>query len=151
MRRALMLPVVVSAAVLALSQGCSGTSGLGLLPGFKSEAEEDKPPEAPAHPRCKTANACAGVLKKLVSGKDRSWIGEPLPAEAYNDGTRLFAYRALRKTMTCPEIGRAVEETASVQGKLTAKSDASVRSLMGKVNTELRAERLARCRHKAKS
>ncbi|MDX2202274.1 MAG: hypothetical protein NW223_05950 [Hyphomicrobiaceae bacterium] len=150
MRRALILPVVMSAAALALSPGCSGTAGLSLFPSLSGGAEKEQTAGAAAEPRCKTANACAGILKKLVAGKDRSWIGKQLPPEGYSDGTRLFAYRALRKSMTCPEIERAVGETSSVQSRLGGGADASVRNLMSKVNTELRAERLARCRQQAK-
>lgn len=151
MRWANFLPVVAVAVVLALTSGCSGTAGPSLFPMLKSEPEEEKPAEKAPEPACKTANACAGVLRKLVAGKDRAWVGQTLPPEAYGDGTRLFAYRALRKKLTCPELERAIEETASVRGKLSGEGNAGVRSLTGKVNTELRAERLARCRGKAKS
>lgn len=150
MRWAYSLPVVASAVVLSLVAGCSGAAGPTFFPGLKNPADEEKAEETAPEPACKTASACAGVLKKLVAQKDRSWVGQPVAPEGYQDGTRLFAYRALRKKMTCPEIERAVDETASARSKLSGESNAAVRTLMGKVNTELRAERLARCRHKPK-
>src|SRR5262245_54695154 len=151
MRWALVVPVVCGVVVLSLVAGCSGAPLPSLFPTFKADAEEEKAAEVHVDPPCKSANACTGVLKKLVSGKDRTWVGKSLPAEGYSDGTRLFAYRALRKKLTCPELDRAVDETDTARANLKGSSHAAVNSLMGKVNTELRAERTGRCRQKAKS
>ncbi len=150
MRWALIVPVVVGAVVLGLTAGCSGSALPSLFPNVKSEAEEVKAADVHVEPACKSTNACTGVLKKLVSGKDRTWVGKPLPPEGYIDGTRLFAYRALRKKLTCSELERAVEETDTARANLKGSSHAAVNSLMGKVNTELRAERVGRCRQSAK-
>ncbi len=149
MKRALTA-LVVAAVVPMLLPGCSGTTGLPLLPGLKQEQAEDAKPEKPAEPTCKTAQACASVLRKLVAQPNRDWIGSEQPPERYADGTRLFAYRALRRKMTCAELDRAVAETRDARPKLQGEALAGTRTLMGKVNTELRAEHLARCRSKGK-
>src|SRR5256885_8926141 len=49
---------------------------------------------------CPTPEKCAAQLKILVRTV-RDWIGQPQSAEGYATGTRLFAYRALRKHLTC--------------------------------------------------
>lgn len=142
-----LLATVVSLGV----SGCAGNSGPSLFPLLGKAPEEEPKPEAKAQPGCKTAEKCAGVLRKLVSGPSRTWIGKTQPPEAYDDGTRLFAYRALRRKMTCEELDRAYEETRAAMPALKGETHAGSRTLMGKVNGELRAERLQRCRTKSKA
>lgn len=140
------------ASVLSLGlSACAGSSAPSLFPLLGKAPEEEPKPETKVQPGCKTAEKCAGVLRKLVSGPKRDWIGKAQPADAYDDGTRLFAYRALRRKMTCDELERAYEETRAAMPALKGETHAGSRTLMGKVNGELRAERLQRCRAKSKA
>src|SRR6476646_2636258 len=53
---------------------------------------------------CDTNKDCLAQLKALVSNDRRDWIGQPVPAAVYATGVRLFAYRALRPTLTCKQL-----------------------------------------------
>lgn len=96
---------------------------------------------------------CLARLKALVEDPKRGWIGQsqPKPAE-YADGIRLFAYRALRGQLSCGELAVAlVEMNAAAKAfrepveSLPPDKIARLRSLVSKVEVELRAERASRC------
>ena len=70
--------------------------------------------------------------------------------EAYADGTRLFAYRVLKRRLTCEELRRAQAETRDLVPAMGAPEHAATRRLTQQVADELRAERLRRCRADAK-
>ena len=53
---------------------------------------------------CAPPQQCAVQLTVLVDDPKRDWVGQPQSADGYADGTRLFAYRALRKKLTCGEL-----------------------------------------------
>jgi hypothetical protein len=90
-------------------------------------------------------------LKRLVSNPDRSWIGRPESAASFADGTRLFAYRALRPQLTCRELTLAVGDvrgsatqlrsTPTVPSQRAQKAAALAAQVMG----ELGQEREVRC------
>jgi hypothetical protein len=116
------------------------------------------PPPPPAAPDpspqngCRNADECAQRLKALVDSPDRSWIGQAQSPAAYADGTRLFAYRALRAQLTCPELARALDEIGIAAGLassavpgFTQAQLAQVLRLGGEVESELKTERNARC------
>jgi hypothetical protein len=149
---------VVLAAGLA---SCSGSTP-GLLPSLGNAPQQDeakvepgaKKPEAAkkdAKPACKTTETCAGVLRKLVDNPNRAWVGKAQPPAAYDDGTRLFAYRALRPKLTCAELARAIDETRAAMREAQGTGHASSRALMTQVNAELRSERQHRCKATAKA
>lgn len=108
---------------------------------------------APAYEDCGTAAQCKAVLKTLIDDRDRSWVGQQQPAAAYANGTRLFAYRALRKKLNCRELGLALDEVGltakayswPVPG-LTQEQTTRTRALSAQVEGELTKERAARCR-----
>ena len=75
---------------------------------FSFSAAESKPPVADPD-ACGTPKDCAAHLKHLVKDSNRDWIGVPQSPDGYSNGTRFFAYRALRKKLTCSELQRAVE------------------------------------------
>ena len=41
------------------------------------------------------------ILSELSKDPKRAWIGQPQAAAEYANGTRFFAYRALRRTLSC--------------------------------------------------
>jgi hypothetical protein len=107
----------------------------------------------PERSGCGSAAQCRIALKSMIDSPDRGWIGQRQPPVAYADGTRLFAYRALRKQLTCNELGLAVAElnaaSRSMGGPaagMTADQLSRTRALSGQVENELTRERLGRCR-----
>jgi hypothetical protein len=96
---------------------------------------------------CPTPEACAAQLKILVSDPVRGWVGQSQSPDGYANGTRLFAYRALKKKLTCDELGRALTEmdAASASPSLQVARYDTARKLMSEVRHELGAERTKRC------
>jgi len=94
-----------------------------------------------------------GRLKAMIDDPSRGWIGKPQSPAEYANGTRLFAYRALRGQLTCPQLGTALNEVAvtantyraPVQGVSAAQAK-RVLALNTDVERELRAEIAARCK-----
>lgn len=92
-------------------------------------------------------------LKAMIDDPSRSWIGKPQPPAAYANGTRLFAYRALRSQLTCPQLTTALTEIAAAPGffrapvpGVSAGQAKRVLALNAKVELELRAEFNGRCK-----
>ena len=69
----------------------------------------------------------------------------PQSPDGYSNGTRLFAYRALRKKLTCSELQRAVEDTKAAMTSLDAPPYNRARALAGEVTRELTSEQVKRC------
>ena len=72
---------------------------------------------------------------------------------AYTDGTRLFAYRAVRTKLNCRELTAALAEirtaSKSLSGEMPGVSADQVsrtRALNGQVESELAKERGVRCK-----
>jgi hypothetical protein len=93
------------------------------------------------------------MLKTMIDSPDRGWIGQRQPPDTYANGTRLFAYRALRPQLTCGELNLAVNELAAASRALggpvsgmTPDQVSRTRSLCSQVESELAREREGRCR-----
>ena len=89
----------------------------------------------------------------MVENPDRSWIGKPQPPTEYANGTRLFAYRALRGQLTCPQLTSALDEirragrTFSTQLPGVSPGQAKrLLTLNADVERELQTEFSARCK-----
>jgi hypothetical protein len=102
---------------------------------------------------CGSAAQCKVMLKTMIDSPDRGWIGQRPAPDAYADGTRLFAYRALRKQLTCSELAAAVGElqvaSKSMGGPVSGMSPdqlSRTRALSSQVEGELAREREGRCR-----
>jgi hypothetical protein len=102
---------------------------------------------------CDGAAQCQVVLKTMIANPDRGWIGQRQAPDKYANGTRLFAYRALRRQLTCGELTLAVDELAaaskSLGGAVSGMSPDQVsrtRALCTQVAGELAKERQGRCR-----
>lgn len=136
--------------VLLTVGGCSGPTSLPAIFPQLGKLTEEPPPEAKKEsqeaPPCKGAEKCAAHLRKLVSNPKRDWVGQKHGPDAYTDGTRLFAYRALKPKLTCSELARAYTETREAAPALKGETHAATRKLMAEVSNELRAERLKRCK-----
>jgi hypothetical protein len=117
------------------------------------------PPVASATPThelgsCDNADQCALLLRLMVDDPNRRWITQRPSAAVYANGTRLFAYRALRAKLDCQELMLALHETqaaaislnASTLG-LTLDQTARIRTLNSQVEGELRAEHAERCKN----
>jgi hypothetical protein len=114
-----------------------------------------RPPTSP--PRhaaaCKTDSDCVVILSALIKDPRRAWIGQPQSAAEYANGTRFFAYRALRRSLTCRELTRASRDLDVATSRLqmpasdvTAAQAASALSLARAVKAELMSEHAGRCK-----
>jgi hypothetical protein len=77
----------------------------------------------------------------MVRDPNRDWIGQPQSPDAYANGTRLFAYRALRRNLTCTELKRAREDISATRPLLEPARYARTHALMTEVARELNSER----------
>lgn len=102
--------------------------------------------------RCGVGVDCLAVLRAMVADPKQSWMMRaPTPME-FSNGTRLFAYRALRKTLDCGKLRFADAELAwaldtfsrDVAG-MDAAQRARVAALAAEVRAELDAEIKQRC------
>jgi hypothetical protein len=82
----------------------------------------------------------------MVNDPKRDWVGQVQSPDVYAKGTRLFAYRALRKKLTCIELKRALDETTAAIPSLEPARYTRVRVLMTEVAHELGVEDGKRCR-----
>ena len=152
-----------TAVVLAgfLLAGCAGSSQTNTTPNLldKLLATTTPAPEAPASPptveneSCGNPAQCRSALKKMVDNPKRGWVGQPQSPAAYTDGTRLFAYRALRTKLNCRELTAALTEvrgaSKSLAGEVpgvSANQVSRTRALNGQVESELAKERGVRCK-----
>jgi hypothetical protein len=123
------------------------------------------PPAPPAQPkaltesdlqqdtmRCGVGVDCLAVLRAMVADPKQAWMMRaPTPME-FSNGTRLFAYRALRKTLECGKLRFADAELAwaldtfsrDVEG-MDAAQRARVAALAAEVRAELDTEIKQRC------
>jgi hypothetical protein len=101
---------------------------------------------------CGPVSGCLARLKALLADPSRKWVGQPQTPSEHADGTRQFAYSALRRDLSCRELQQAIDDIVSATKRLrlpiagvTSERVVSVRSLNSKVEAELRAERDSRC------
>ncbi len=112
-----------------------------------------RPGRASVLPACETGSECMVLLKALIDNRDRSWIGQRQSPADHATGTRLFAYRALRRDLNCRELTLALGEIEAaaavfrspVPGIDAEKAD-RVLALNAAVDAELRTERARRCK-----
>jgi len=140
-----LLRVASFAAMLTMS-ACGTGSSFSLLPGLPGLGGSESEASPEADNTCPTPEKCATQLRMLVTDPVRNWVGQPQSAEAYANGTRLFAYRALKKKLTCEELHRALAETETAGPSLQGARYEGARKLMTDVRRELGAERTKRCR-----
>jgi hypothetical protein len=101
---------------------------------------------------CSAGGSCMNQLKRMVDGTNRTWIGRPEPPQQFADGTRLFAYRALRPNLSCRELSLALTEIDTSSKKVLDPASAvssdraqRVAALANDVAGELNSEHAARC------
>jgi hypothetical protein len=153
--RADWLRVTALAGVLLLAS-CTGPEGPatnGALDGLLRDTSAQARAAGPDKASCDSPDECRGMLKTMIDNPDRGWIGKPQAPDTYADGTRLFAYRALRTRLTCSELAAAVDEvrtaSKSMDGpvpSMSADQLSRTRALSTQVETELANERAGRCK-----
>jgi len=102
---------------------------------------------------CKSDAECVVILSALINDPLRSWIGQPQSATEYANGTRFFAYRALRNRLSCRELRLASRDLKTAIANLSAPASgvpaaqaANALSLSSAVGAELSRELSTRCR-----
>ena len=93
------------------------------------------------------------ILSARINDPRRCWIGQPQSAAEYANGTRFFAYRALKRRLPCRELRQASRDTQIAAGRLSAPSSglsaqqaANALALSRAVGAELRSELVTRCK-----
>jgi hypothetical protein len=102
--------------------------------------------------RCGVGVDCLALLRAMVADPTQSWMMRAPTPQEFSNGTRLFAYRALRKTLDCGKLRFASAELdwaldtfgREVDGMQPAQR-ARVAALAGEVRAELQAEIKQRC------
>jgi hypothetical protein len=102
--------------------------------------------------RCGIGVDCLALLRAMVADPTQSWMMRAPTPQEFSNGTRLFAYRALRKTLDCGKLRFASAELdwaldtfgREVDGMQPAQR-ARVAALAGEVRAELQAEIKQRC------
>lgn len=93
--------------------------------------------------RCGVGMDCLAVLRAMIADPKQAWMMRaPTPTEFAN-GTRLFAYRALRKTLDCGKLRFAAAElqwAMDTFGREVDGMDAAHRARVAALATEVRAE-----------
>jgi hypothetical protein len=119
----------------------------------KPRAAQFAPAQIQGAASCQTDRDCVVILAALINDPKRQWIGQPQTAAEYANGTRFFAYRALRARLSCRELKRAIGDTQLASLRLQAPASgvsaaqaASALSLAASVTAELRSEIAGRCR-----
>jgi hypothetical protein len=115
---------------------------------------EPSPKSVPREaPSCKTDRECIVILRALINDPKRSWIREPQSSTEYANGTRFFAYRALRGRLSCRELELALVDMRAAADRLrmpaaevSPAQAASALSLATVVSSELRSESASRCK-----
>jgi hypothetical protein len=95
----------------------------------------------------------SAALRSILGDRERKWVKEPVTAEAYASGVRLFAFKTHKKALSCGEleIGRREAEAApaALRGPASARLTPAQISrgvlLAGEVSRELTAELKRRC------
>ena len=95
---------------------------------------------------------CVARLRRLVAGPDRSWIGRPEQPASFADGTRLFAYRALRTKLGCRDLALALADVRASTRLLQSASGIApervqkANALAADIAAELGSEHNLRCK-----
>jgi hypothetical protein len=50
------------------------------------------------------------TLKTMLADKNHEWVKEPATPQAHASGVRLFAFRSMKKEMSCEELAHARKE-----------------------------------------
>lgn len=124
-----------------------------VLPPPRPKLPQAQAPKRTEVPACASGSDCMVRLKAMIDDPSRSWIGKAQSPAEYANGTRLFAYRALRKQLACPQLTTALDEIAAAAGTfrapvpgVSAAQAKHVLALNGDVERELHAEFAGRCK-----
>jgi hypothetical protein len=102
--------------------------------------------------RCGVGVDCLAVLRAMISDPQQSWMARTPTLADFTNGTRLFAYRALRTTLDCgklrfanAELDWAVDTFSGILEGVDAPHRARVAALAAAVRLEIQAEIKTRC------
>jgi hypothetical protein len=101
---------------------------------------------------CGPGADCLAVLRAMLADPTQSWMVRAPTPEEFANGTRLFAYRALKSTLECgklrfanAELDWAVDTFKSGAEKIDPAHRARVAALAEAVRAEIAAEIKRRC------
>jgi hypothetical protein len=92
------------------------------------------------------------TLKTMLADKDHGWVKETATPQAHASGVRLFAFRSMKKDMSCEELAHARKEADTAgktlhgpEGKSLSPAQISRATLFAaEVSKELTAEMKSR-------
>jgi hypothetical protein len=79
-----------------------------------------KPPRCPPARATTTASGCSA----LINDPKRGWLTEPQSATEYANGARFFAYRVLRRALSCRELILASQDLTIAAARRSAPGSA---------------------------
>lgn len=66
------------------------------------------------------------ALQHIMADKQRVWIRQPAPVEAYASGVRLFALKQKKRDLTCEELGIGRREAEAARNAARAAGQGPV-------------------------
>ena len=135
---------ILSAGLALLVGACSADSGPELVPKGMSCVDDSQ--------HCVSERSSA--LGHLMNDKQRAWVRQPAPAEAYASGVRLFAFKQRKRELTCEELAIGRKEAEAGPGTLRGPQGKGLRPdqvargvmLSTEVSRELDNEFKRRCK-----
>ena len=135
------LAVIISAILVA---GCANGSSVPLSKGAGLSCVDDS-----SH--CIKQRQYA--LNSFLSDTTNSWVHQPVSAEAYASGVRLFAYKKKKKQLSCKDLRRGPAEAQNARtvlggpaGKKLSPAQVARGAMLGtEVARELKREIRRRC------
>jgi hypothetical protein len=110
--------------------------------------------EARADPNAELCGeqTCAALFRAMIDSPDRAWIRERDTPARLATGVRIYAYRTLRPRLTCEELSLGIKDVIQAAAALSypvegfaSEQLTRLQIVAAQVETELRAERKARC------
>ncbi len=94
------------------------------------------------------------ALNSLLADSSYAWVHQPVTAEAYATGVRLFAYKKKKKQLSCRDLRRGQQEAHNARSVLSSSAGRNLTpaqvargAMLGtEVSRELKREIGRRCR-----
>ncbi len=135
---------VLAIAVAALLSGCANGSTANVIQSNGLSCVDDST-------HCIQQRQYA--LKSMLADTSNSWVHQPVSAEAYASGVRLFAYKKKKKQLPCSDLRRGQQEAHNARTVLRGPAGSNLSSgqiargaMLGtEVARELKREIRRRC------
>ncbi len=110
------LNAIAALALIALLAACSGGNGINVKHVGLSCVDDS------VHCIQKRQSA----LKSMLADTSNSWVNQPVTAEAYASGVRLFAYKKKKKQLSCADLRRGQNEAKNARAVLRSSAGSNL-------------------------